>query len=193
MAGFHIHLAIAKKYAEKNNVRETDELYRGAVAPDLVDNKSISHYSGKQDNTKLIEYLANKIGLYDYLKNHTLDNDYEIGVFLHLVTDYLFFNHFIDKSYLGKVMYADFCKDLYTSYDITNDYLLKKYEIDFGELRETLESNISKSRKDKKTENSTGNTIFSNEQLDSFIEYVSNIDLKQYEEKIRKAKGNILP
>jgi len=193
MAGFHIHLAIAKRYAEKNNIRETAELYRGTVAPDLVDNKSISHYSGQQDNTKLIEYLANKIGLYDYLKNHTVDNDYEIGVFLHLVTDYLFFNNFIDKGYLGKVTYADFCKDLYTSYDITNDYLLEKYKIDFGELRETLESNISKSKKDKKTENSVGNTIFSTEQLDSFIEYVSNIDLKQYEEKIRKAKCNILP
>ena len=65
MAGFHIHLAIAKRYAEKNNIRETAELYRGTVAPDLVDNKSISHYSGQQDNTKLIEYLANKIGLYE--------------------------------------------------------------------------------------------------------------------------------
>lgn len=193
MAGFHIHLAIAKRYAEKNLVFHVKDLYKGAVAPDLVEDKSISHYSGKQDNTKLIEYLANKIRLYEYLVNHSIDNDYETGVFLHLVTDYLFFNDFISKEYLKHVTYADFCKDLYTSYDATNNDLLEKYQIDFGELKEVLERNIQKAKKDKKTENSVGNIIFTNEQLDDFIERVSDIDLKQYEEKIRKIKKNVLP
>lgn len=193
MAGFHIHLAIAKRYAEKNHLRDTKELYRGTVAPDLVEDKSISHYSGKQDNTKLIDYLENKVRVYEYLKSHVVDNDYEVGVFLHLVTDYLFFNNLISKDYLRHVTYGDFCKDLYTSYDVTNDFLMEKYQIDFGELKEVLESNIKKSKKDKKTENSVGNVIFSKEQLADFIEYVSDLDLKQYEEKIRNAKSNILP
>ncbi len=193
MAGFHIHLAIAKRYAEKNSGIDIAKLYRGSVDPDLVENKSISHYSGKQDSSKLIDYLANKVLLYEYLKGHTIDTDYEKGIFLHLVTDYLFFNEFISKEYLSHVSYEDFCKDLYASYDITNDYIIKTYGIDFGDLKELLEDNIKKNKKDKRTEENKGNKIFSTDELDAFIERVANIDLKDYEEKVRNVRENILP
>lgn len=193
MAGFHIHLAIAKRYAEKNDIENLKELFRGTVAPDLVKDKSISHYSGKQDPTKLIEYLANKIRLYEYLKENVVDNDYERGVFLHLVTDYLFFNDFFDKEYLNQVSYKDFCKDLYASYDITNEHLIKTYDIDFGELKEALEANIKKDKKNKQTEDNVGNNILPIDKLETFIEFVSSIDLSLYEKKIRERKENVLP
>ncbi len=193
MAGFHIHLAIAKRYAEKNNITDTKSLYKGSVDPDLVEDKSISHYSGKQDSTKLIDYLANKVLLYEYLKGHVVDNDYERGVFLHLITDYLFFNDLISKEYLREVAYAEFCKDLYTSYDMTNDYLIKTYDIDFGDLKDVLEDNIKKNKKDKRTENSMGNNILPLPKLDAFIEQVSDINLEDYESKIRESKENLLP
>lgn len=193
MAGFYIHLAIAKKYAEKNNIKDIESLYKGTVAPDLVKDKRISHYSGKQDSTQLIDYLANKVLLYEYLKGHKVDNDYELGVFLHLVTDYLFFNDLIDKSYLSSILYEDFCKDLYTSYDMTNDYLIEKYAIDFGDLKEVLEENIKNNKKDKRTEDSRGHNILPIEKLDAFIERVSSIDLQKYEKNLREAKENILP
>lgn len=193
MAGFHIHLAIAKRYAEKNNWEDTKDLYRGTIAPDLVPDKSISHYSGKQDNTKLLDYLENKVQVYEYLKNHEIDNNYETGVFLHLVTDYLFFTDFIDKEYLKRTTYANFCKDLYASYDATNEELVKMYSIDLGELQSVLEENIKKSKKEKKTEDNVGQMIFTISDLQTFIERVSDIDLKEYYHKIKKVKKNILP
>lgn len=193
MAGFHIHLAVAKRYAEKNNWQDTKELYRGTIDPDLVTDKSVSHYSGKQDKAKLIDYLENKVNVYEYLKNHEIKTEYEVGIFLHLITDYLFFTDFMDKNYLKYITYDDFCKDLYASYDATNEELLKVYSIELGEFKEVLEKNIKKSKKEKKTEASVGNIIFTISDLKAFIERVSDIDLETYQDKIRKAKKNILP
>ncbi len=193
MAGFHIHLAVAKRYAEKNNWQDTKELYRGTIDPDLVTDKSVSHYSGKQDKANLIDYLENKVNVYEYLKNHEIKTEYEVGIFLHLITDYLFFTDFMDKNYLKNITYDDFCKDLYASYDATNEELLKVYSIELGEFKEVLEKNIKKSKKEKKTEASVGNIIFTISDLKAFIERVSDIDLETYQDKIRKEKKNILP
>lgn len=95
MASFDIHLAIGKSYILKNrNIINEEEFYKGIIAPDLVINKEKSHYSGKQNKEDLLDYLANKVQLFLYLKNNNINTDYDKGIFLHLITDYLFFNDF---------------------------------------------------------------------------------------------------
>ena len=61
-------------------------------------------------------------------ENKSLD-DFKIGWFLHLVTDYLFFEECFTEEYLLNTSYNDFCRDLYFAYDHLNLYLTQKYHI----------------------------------------------------------------
>lgn len=194
MASFVIHLAIGKRYYEKSNlIQDKNEFYNGIVDPDLVKDKALSHYTGQRDNNDLISFLLKKVQLYEYLKKENIDSDYQKGVFLHLVTDYLFFNNFLDKDYLKSTPYSDFIKDLYYSYDITKEYLERKYHIEYPDCLEEINDNIERTRREKTTLNEIRKIILSYNELDKFIEYISDINLEQYKTKILTKKKNILP
>ncbi len=194
MASFSIHLAIGKRYFEKSKIITNEkEFFRGIIDPDLVEDKKISHYTGIQDKTDLSNYLLNKVLLYRFLLNEKIDTDYQKGVFLHLISDYLFFNTFFDKDYLLHISYSDFCKDLYYSYDITNDYLERKYNISYTDFLDKIKDNIRKDQKEKNVSSEIRTNILPFSKLDNFIEYVSNINLHDYSEKIIKNKENVLP
>lgn len=194
MASFNIHLAVAKRYSEKQNkIKDIEEFYRGIIEPDLVENKEKSHYSGSRNKQDILEYLENKILLYDFLKSENMDTDYKKGVFLHLITDYLFFNNFFDKEYLKSTPYEEFCKDLYYSYRKTDSYLEEKYKLEYQNFIEKINDNIRRGREEKKAFDVDRENILLFSKLDNFIEYVSNIDLEKYKDKIIKNEKNILP
>ena len=185
MASISIHLAVGKRFIEKNNIIENDKLfYKGVVAPDLSDNKIESHYTTFTDKSNLELYLNKRIGLYDYIKASKIDNDYEYGVFLHLITDYIFFTDFFDKEYIKNTVIQSFNNDLYHSYDNTDEYVNTKYNIDYTDLKNDIEKAISKARKNKNTNYNNGNDIIPIDKLDIFIEEVSNINLEEYKLKI---------
>lgn len=190
MAGFHIHIAIGKEYLKKNNIKDTTSFMKGIIDPDFG-NKKATHYSGEQDKNNLISYLANKVDLYKYLLEHDIDSDYEKGVFLHLITDYEFFNHFFDKNYLSHINYEDFCKDLYYSYDVNNEYLLNKYKIDDFPFMDAIEKDIEKAHKEKNMTDEKRVNILENEKVDEFIRDTASINLEDYRDKILENKGNI--
>lgn len=184
MASFNIHLAVGKRYLEKTNIIKNEkDFYKGIIEPDLVSDKKTTHYTGTNDKSDLLKYLSLKVQLKEYLKNESTDSDYQKGVFLHLITDYLFFNTFFDNEYLSNISYYDFCKDLYYSYDITNKYLEEKYKIDCTEFLNQINNNIEKDKKEKNTINCLGTNILPVDSLDDFIEYVSSINLEEYKNK----------
>lgn len=193
MPGFHIHVAIGDKYKIKNKILKVLDFDKGTVYPDLVKDKAISHYTGKQDGDNLLDYLENKVNLAEFLKNNDINSDYNKGVFLHLVTDYLFFNYFLDKNYLKRVDYDSFCKDLYYSYDLTNDYIFEKYKISFSVYKKEMEESIAKSRAEKNMDDKKYLNLLPKEKLDYFIEVMSNINLEKYAEKIKEVGYNVLP
>lgn len=194
MASFNIRLAVGKRYLEKNNnIKDEAAFYAGIIEPDLVDNKDVSHYTGIRNKDNLLEYLANKVLLDKYLENVVVDTDYEKGVFIHLITDYLYFNNFFDKDYLSNISYSEFCKDLYYSYDITNKYLEDKYKIDYSKFIDRINTNIQKDRKEKDMDDEIRTNILPSWKLDSFIEYVADIDIEEYKNKIIEVGHNILP
>lgn len=195
MASFNIHLAIGKRYIEKSNIIQNEEdFYKGIIDPDLVDDKKISHYTGSyQDKSDLLKYLENKVQLNEFLKDNNINSDYQKGVFLHLITDYLFFNNFFDNDYLKNVSYEEFCKDLYYSYDIINQHIEDKYKINYANFSNKINNNIEKSKKEKNITNEARKNILSLSNLDRFIEYVSDISLEDYKNKIMKNKTNVLP
>lgn len=194
MAGLHIHLAVAKRYLEKNNLNINEkEYYQGVLSPDLTDDKSKTHYSIKTSHDDLVKYLNNKVNLYTYLKTKYNSTIFELGVFIHLITDYLFFNEYFDSEYLTNIGYENFCKDLYYSYNVTNDYITQKYNLDLEDYIDVINENIKKDIKKKKTNNEAATNILPTSTLDDFIERVASINLEEYKNKIIENKENILP
>lgn len=194
MASFSIHLAVGKRYMDKNHIENKQLFMRGIVDPDLVSNKDESHYTLERTDDTVLTHLNTKIYLPTFLKKNAIDNDYMKGVFLHLITDYLFFTDFFEKDYLTNISYGEFCKDLYYSYDLTNDYFKKKYDIELSDFIEKININIDKDKKEKSfNQSQTRKNILDLKKLDKLIEKVSNIDLEKYKRKILKANKNILP
>ena len=108
MAGYVIHLAVAEAYIEKHpgSIKNYEEFIQGVIFPDSVSDKSITHYGEK----------SSKVNLKKFLDDKEIDNDYNKGYFLHLVTDYIFYNHFLEV----------FSKDIYNDYDVLNEKLQEK-------------------------------------------------------------------
>lgn len=186
MASGPIHLAIAKKYIEKNRELNKYEVLKGTIYPDTIKDKNLSHYA---DITKRgkdnINHLQGKVNLYTFLINHPNLTDFEFGWFLHLMTDYLFFDECFTKEYLLTHTYEEFRHDLYFGYDCLNEYLTKKYKItreDFTDYPNEIYHGIPYQE-----------NIFTFEQIDSFITRASSINTNEYIKKIKLAKCNIKP
>ena len=115
MPGYVIHLSVAEEYLRKQTkVKENyDEFIEGVIYPDSVTDKSLTHY-GKSSSYS---------NLYNFLKERELKNSFNRGYFLHLLTDYLFYNKYIDF----------FSKDIYNDYDILNRQWIDKYNVTLPE------------------------------------------------------------
>lgn len=111
MPGYVIHLSVAEEYLKKHkDVKEDyNQFIEGVIFPDSVKDKSLTHYGEKSSKSNLVEFL----------KENKLDNSFRRGYFLHLLTDYLFYNKYIDTM----------SNDMYNDYDLLNNMLIKKYNV----------------------------------------------------------------
>lgn len=93
MASAVIHLAVAKELEKSLNIKYKKDYYLGAIAPDLAkqigETKDKSHFiiNSPQDIPN-INLFVNK---YKKFKK----NDFELGYFIHLYTDKLWYEDFI--------------------------------------------------------------------------------------------------
>lgn len=111
MPGYIIHLAIAEEYLRKHkNIEKKDDFIEGVIFPDSVKDKSETHYGAKSCYSNLFEFLKDK----------NLNTSFNKGYFLHLLTDYLFYNRYIDHT----------SKAIYNDYDILNKKLIDEYKIE---------------------------------------------------------------
>ena len=115
MAGYVIHLAVAEEYKKNypEDIDNYDEYIKGVIFPDSVTDKSLTHYGVK----------SSKVNLKAFLDANNIEDSYNKGYFLHLVTDYLFYNKFLDY----------FSKDIYNDYDILNKTLIELFEVKIPE------------------------------------------------------------
>ncbi len=109
MPGYVIHLAVGKVYLKDNKVGNIREFERGIMAPDMVQDKSKSHYGPDSGRPNLNRYIE---------LNGEFD-DFKEGYFLHLLTDHLFYNKFLQSWY----------PEIYDDYNKLNSAIIKKYEI----------------------------------------------------------------
>ncbi|MFR0921889.1 MAG: hypothetical protein ACLSG7_02090 [Clostridia bacterium] len=155
MAGYVIHLAVAESYIKKHedDIKDYNRFIEGVIFPDSISDKSITHYGEKSSKTDLKAFL----------EDNKIDNDYNKGYFLHLVTDYIFYNKLLKY----------FSKDIYNDYDILNEKLQKKFNV-------TLPENI----KDKVFYKEGKTKVLKLENIIKFIEDVSDYKLAEIKERI---------
>lgn len=96
MASAVIHLAVANEINKKLN-RDKNQLLIGAIAPDISkfigEDKAKSHFLKELDsNIPDIESFLNKY-------KNSLTDDFVMGYFIHLYTDYLWFKYFVTEFY----------------------------------------------------------------------------------------------
>lgn len=187
MASSAMHLAIVKKYLEKNKDKNFDykKVMAGTLYPDATNDKDKTHYTMVNRGDNNVTHLASKVDLYAFLKEHEVLDSFELGWFIHLIADYLFFSECFTEEYLLSHTYEQFRSDLYFAYDCLGKYLSEKYELTI----EDYENYTSEYYEGSYYQES----IFSKDLIDSFIERVSSVNIEEYIDKIRNAKGNVKP
>lgn len=155
MPGFVIHLAVANEYIRKNKnaIKDKEQFILGTMTPDFVADKSETHYGPQSSQTSLRKYL----------EENEINTDFDKGYFLHLITDFIFYNKIIDTT----------SKDIYNDYDILNKYLIEKYGVD-------VPDRIKACAQFKEGETK----ILTREKADEAIEVASNVNLEEVKKKI---------
>jgi len=152
MPGYVIHLAVGKIYSQNNKIDNLSSFEQGIIAPDILANKAKTHYGP----------YSSSPGLNQFIQVNGISCSYDEGYFLHLVTDYLFYNRFLTKWDTA----------IYDDYDRLNSRLMKKYGI---KLPEDVQ---------KKVKFQTGEPIILNEDnLCKFINSVGKINIREIASK----------
>ncbi len=139
MASVVIHMCVASEINKKIKVCNYEEFLLGSIAPDISKivgaNRNLSHFISNTnfpDIQKFLEKYGDK-----------LDNDFMLGYFVHLYTDYLWYKYFVtDINYKGLITLKDgsiidydkelFQKYLYNDYTNLNVRLLDEYNLDLS-------------------------------------------------------------
>lgn len=130
MASSVIHLCIAKELNKYLN-KDSKKLLIGSIAPDiskhLNETKKTSHFFEDEEEIPSINKFLNKY-------NNYLDDDFVLGYYIHLYTDYLWYKYFItnyDKD--------DFVYDLNgNKLNLSEEEKLKYFYNDYTNLNITL-------------------------------------------------------
>lgn len=176
MPGFTIHIAVAKRYIErnKNEIKNEEEFINGIIAPDMNENldgpapdKSKTHY-GKWGYNEITTHID------EFLKDAMIDmkQDYWKGYFLHLLADHYFYNIYFKNEYEEAVRNND---KFYYDFYCLNKGLIEKYKIKiFDNIKEymTIYDKEPKYLKESK--------------VIDFIEEISNMDIHDKTEIIRR-------
>lgn len=148
MASVVIHMAVAKRINQKLK-RNESKLLLGSIAPDLSklvgESKKYSHFLDDNNKVNLNKFLAK-------YKNY-LGDDFVLGYYIHLYTDYLWFKYFIteivDNNKIKKLdgtivkLNGEMATlYIYNDYTNLNEKLVDKYNLDLNKLNNIKISNI---------------------------------------------------
>ena len=148
MASSLMHIAVANEI-NKTLKRDQTKLLIGTIAPDIAklvgESKIKSHFSDSLDTD--IPQLEKFLIKYEW----HLNDDFVLGYYIHLYTDYLWFKYFIPEIYdEGTHLITKLdgtivkCNDKEALYYIYNDYtnlnslLIKEYNLDLSFLNQDI-------------------------------------------------------
>ena len=141
MASAIIHLAVAKELEKYLNIKNKYDYYLGTIAPDLAKQinrtKHESHFIyNTRENIPNIKKFTDK---YKYFYK----NDFELGYYIHLYTDKIWFNEFINSlAYHTSVKLLDgtiinttekeISKMIYQDYTSLNIQIIDYYNLELS-------------------------------------------------------------
>lgn len=149
MASALIHLAVAKNVLENINVTNERHYYLGSIAPDVAkmvgSTRKKSHFieeTSESDTPDVSVFLSKYKGY--------LNNPYELGYYVHLLTDVLWFDEFLPNfvkddclvSRTGELLKFDedeLLEILYDDYTNLNPQVLSYYNLDLSLFYEPFE------------------------------------------------------
>ena len=137
MASTMIHIVVASEINKKLK-RDEKKLFIGTIAPDISkligENKVKSHFLGSSN--------TNNPDLYKFLSKYkeNLDDDFVLGYYIHLFTDFLWFKYFVtdfwDDEFIIKLDGSkincnkeEFINYLYNDYTNLNIKLIDEYNL----------------------------------------------------------------
>lgn len=142
MASALIHLAVAKKVLESISVENEKHFYLGSIAPDIAkmigSTRNISHFILDSEDTD-----TPNIGRFLKKYKKYLNNSYELGYYVHLLTDVLWFDEFLPNfvvdgclvSKKGEFLHFDadeLLEILYDDYSNLNPQVIEYYNLDLS-------------------------------------------------------------
>lgn len=141
MASAVIHLAVAKELEKYLNIKNKKNYYLGSIAPDISKQigktKKESHFLyNTKDDVPNIELYTNKY-------NNFKKNDFNLGYYIHLYTDKIWFDEFLEKlTYSNSIKLLDgtiistteeeIAKLIYQDYTNLNIQLIDEYLLDLS-------------------------------------------------------------
>lgn len=141
MASAIIHLAVAKTLEKYLTIENKRDYYLGSIAPDISkqigENKQKSHFLiNARDDIPNMELFINK---YPDFKS----NSFDLGYFIHLYTDKIWFSRFMPKIVSGNYLKLldgtvitttpeEIQKLIYQDYTNLNIQLLDEYKMDLS-------------------------------------------------------------
>lgn len=145
MASSMIHICVANE-VNKYLKRKSKDILIGSIAPDIAkqinETKTKSHFLDKNDDIPNIEKFLDK-----YQNN--LNNDFVMGYFIHLYTDYLWFKYFISNFIKENYVYTidgekvklsedEQIEYIYNDYTNLNIRLIDEYNLDLSMFYEDI-------------------------------------------------------
>lgn len=132
MASLVLHQIIGEMYCKLNSIDNKDQFLSGNIAPDILHDKDKRHYKDQIENIySYLDAAKDRVNLTTFCNANDINNDYNLGYFLHLVTDFIFYNILI----MDNPKFKDFCNapykessaKMYKEYDRISYYLLSQY------------------------------------------------------------------
>lgn len=145
MASTLIHMAVANEI-NKSLHRDPLKLLLGSMAPDMAklvgESKTKSHFQNQNDDLPVLDKFLAKY------KNN-LNDDFVLGYYIHLYTDYIWFNVFMKEfMYKGSIRTVDgtliecnqesYRDYIYNDYTNLNVSLMDEYELPINLFYEKL-------------------------------------------------------
>lgn len=140
MASAIIHLAVAKELKKYLNISDEKDYYLGAIAPDISkqigQNRDISHFITNQKDNPNINLFISRYPNFKY-------NSFSLGYFIHLYTDKLWFNGFLNKIVTNNtiklldgtsinVTDEEISKMIYSDYTNINSKVIEEYDMNLS-------------------------------------------------------------
>ena len=185
MACSAMHCYIAMKYSEKNE-ESVKCMINGALLPDLAEDKVKSHFGNSEKPKSIKDMLDAKVGIEKCSQQLNLSNHLNKGKYLHLVTDWLYYNYMYYSN--PEMQHVSDPKVLLNG--IKNDAAVIN-----DRLIDNIDMNIIPQRAKKLFDLKTTETkcsLFPDDKIDRFVDVVSSLDLSDVQTRVMADKDAFL-